>query len=66
MLVSATTPVQKKGSEPILGVGAHPMTRQHRMLLDDVGCGLGHAPRARLLTPEAGKMRQPCGTSHRT
>jgi hypothetical protein len=32
-------PVQKHG------VGAHPMTHQHRMLLDDVGCGLGHAPR---------------------
>jgi hypothetical protein len=31
-----------------MGVGAHPMTRQHRMLPDDLGCGLGHAPRARL------------------
>jgi hypothetical protein len=30
------------------GVGAQPMTRQHRLLLDDVGCGLGRAPRARL------------------
>jgi hypothetical protein len=23
-------------------VGAHPMTRQHSMLLDDLPCGLGH------------------------
>jgi hypothetical protein len=31
-------PVQKHG------VGAHPMTRQHRMLLEDLGRGPGHAP----------------------
>jgi hypothetical protein len=34
--------------EPKNGGGASPMTRQHRMLLDDPGGGLERAPRARL------------------
>jgi hypothetical protein len=31
-------------SEQKHGVKARPMTRQHRMLLDDRGCGLGYTP----------------------
>jgi hypothetical protein len=38
------------GAHPVQNhrVGAHPVTRQQSMLLDDLGCGLGHAPGARL------------------